>query len=204
MSIQFDRQRLMQEIEVPKPKSKVKEMSAVGGGVTTGATATSGVGEQVPTTKAFKKKGVKEDAPMLAHGKADISTSTKDGFTHAERGHSKIKGIIVKDLWEDDYTDTDAEATEKDDTETLAEARGYNQFKKEASTRNKTQQMHEATKMISKKLDEINKLLEYTNQMRSELSESDELMEYKSNTRKLFEKITGKVVETYSKVKKLK
>ena len=286
MSIQFDRQRLLEKIE----EKKVTEMSATGGGVA-GATFTSGEGEQSAPAKAFKKKSVEEDAPMLAHGKADISTYKKDKFKPVHRDTSKIKSIIVKDLWkewefktggvkawdlgkilpqdmektlakivntpgvtekdlvdirnraqelykdgrltkdelnfysntslndfkemfsegsvnEDEYESTGTDMPKRDDDsaidESLNEARGYNRFKKEAATRTKTQQMHEAAKMINKKLEEINRLLEYTNQMRSDLSEGEELMEYKSNTRKLFEKITAKVVETYSKVKKLK
>ena len=86
----------------------------------------------------------------------------------------------------------------------LSEARNYHQFKRDAATRTKPQQMHEAAKMIDKKLEEINRLLEYTNQMRSELSEGEEQMEYKHNTKRLFEKINTKVVEAYTKLKKIK
>lgn len=152
--------------------------------------------------KGEEIKPVNEDAPMLAHGKADISTYTNDGFTHAGRGKGKVKGIVVKDLWEDDdYTQTDVKAADKDN---LEEARNYHQFKKEAATRTKTQQMHEAAKMISKRLEEINRLLEYASQMKNELSEGEAQFEYSHNTRNLFEKINTKVIETYTKVKRLK
>lgn len=137
-------------------------------------------------------KSVNEDAPMLAHGKADISTYTNDGFTKAKRGKGTVKGVEVKDLWGEGAI------------EELSEGRGYSQFKREAATRSKGQQMHEAAKMINKKLDEINKLLEYTNQMRGELSEGEEQLEYKHNTKALFEKMNKKVVEAYTKLKKVK
>lgn len=87
--------------------------------------------------------------------------------------------------------------------ENLNESRAYSQFRREASIRSKPQQMHEAAKIINKKLEEINKLLEFTRLMRSELSEGDEVIEYSTNTKKVFEKIHNRVVEVYSKLKKL-
>jgi len=188
MSIQFQAKYLRE--------TEVNEMSGVGGGVTNGADFKSGTGME------YTNKKVDEDAPMLAHGKASIKTSTQDGFTKAKRGKGHVKGVIVKDLWEDDYDPTDEKEAELE--EPLSEARNYHQFKREAATRTKPQQMHEAAKMIDKKLEEINRLLEYTNQMRGELSEGEEQMEYKHNTKRLFEKINTKVVEAYTKLKKIK
>jgi hypothetical protein len=68
--------------------------STTGGGVTNGAAFTAGAGEQM----TGRKRAFKEDAPMLAHGKADISTYTQDNFKKVE-GHAKLKGIEPKDLW---------------------------------------------------------------------------------------------------------
>ena len=180
---------------IKKVNNKVDETSAVGGGVTGGpaaATFTPGAGEQVAgTKKAFKKK-YQEDAPMLAGGKkADISTYTKDGFTKApskETAAKQIKGVEVKDLWE----------------EVLEESRAYSQFKKQTSVRSEAEQLHQAAKMIQHKLQEVDKLLEFTSQMRQELSEGEQTVEYKTNTKKMFEKIHSKVVEVYTKVKSLK
>jgi hypothetical protein len=47
---------------------------------------------------------MEEDAPMYAHGKANISTYTKDGFTKApsaQEAGKKIKGVQVKMLWKE-------------------------------------------------------------------------------------------------------
>ena len=143
---------------------------------------------------------VYEDAPRLAgnpaktnsQGAKNISTYTDDGFTKApsaaEAG-KKLKSIDVEELWEE---------------EPLSESRAYSQFKREAATRSKPDQLHQAAKMVHNKLDEIQKLLEFTSQMRSELSEGEENLEYKHNTKKVFERIHSKVVEVYSKVKNLK
>lgn len=165
--------------------------SATGGGVTNGASFTAGNGEQYAA--GTRKRKYQEDAPRLAGGKkANISTYTKDGFTKAptaQEAGKKMKSIDVKDLWEE---------------ESLQESRGYSQFKRETSTRSKPDQMHQAAKLIDKRLEEITRLLEFTSQMKTELSEGEDTLEYKHNTKKVFEKIHSKVLEVYSKVKNLK
>lgn len=145
-------------------------------------------------------KAIAEDAPQLAgeksktnkQGAKNLSAYSSVGFTKApsalEAG-KKIKGVQVKDLW---------------DEEPLSESRAYNQFKKEAATRNKPDQLHQAAKVIQNKLEEVSRLLEFTAQMRTELSEGDINLEYKHNTKKVFEKINSKVIEVYTKVKSLK
>ena len=192
-------------IEVAKLIVKnVHETSAVGGGVTGGPTAatfTAGTGEQMATAGAFKKKKKKyqEDAPRLAgNPKKTNSQGTKNltayknfGFTKAptaQEAGKHIKGVEVKDLWEED----------------LNESRAYSQFKKQTAVRSRDQQMHEAVKIIHKKLEEISRLVEFAQQMRDELSEGENTLEYKGNTKKIFEKINAKVVEVYTKTRKLK
>lgn len=51
---------------------QINEESSVGGGTTAGATATPGVGEQVPTTKSFKKRVPKDykTAPSVVNRKS--------------------------------------------------------------------------------------------------------------------------------------
>ena len=163
--------------------------STTGGGVTNGASFTPGTGEQYAA--GTRKKHMEEDAPMLAHGKANISTYTDDGFTKApsaEQAGKQMKSIDVDMLWK----------------EALEESRAYSQFKKEATMRSKPDQLHHAAKMIQHKLQEVEKLLEFTSQMRQDLSEGEETIEYKHNTKKVFERIHSKVVEVYTKVKGLK
>lgn len=88
--------------------------------------------------------------------------------------------------------------------EYINESRAYSQFKKQTAIRPKDQQMHEAVKMIHKKLEEVSKLVEFAQQMRTELSEGENTLEYKHNTKKIFEKINSKVVEVYTKTRDLK
>jgi hypothetical protein len=170
--------------------------STTGGGVTNGATFTPGNGEQYA---AGTKKKYQEDAPRLAgepsktnsQGSKNLDAYGSVGFTKAptaQEAGKQMKGIDVDMLWK----------------EALEESRAYSQFKKEATMRSKPDQLHEAAKMIQRKLDEVTKLLEFTSQMRSDLSEGEANVEYKHNTKKVFERIHSKVVEVYTKVKGLK
>lgn len=172
--------------------------STTGGGVTNGATFTPGTGEQYAA--GTKKKKYQEDAPRLAgspaktnkQGAKNLNAYSSVGFTKApsatEAG-KKLKSIDVEDLWGEDP---------------LNESRAYSQFKKEAAMRPKSEQLHQAAKMIQHKLQEVERLLEFTSQMRQDLSEGEETVEYKHNTKKVFERIHSKVVEVYTKVKGLK
>jgi hypothetical protein len=171
--------------------------STTGGGVTNGASFTPGTGEQY--AMGTKKKKYQEDAPRLAgepsktnsQGAKNLDAYGSVGFTkapNAEEAGKQMKGIDVDMLWK----------------EALEESRAYNQFKKEAAMRSKPDQLHQAAKMIQHKLDEVEKLLEFTSQMRQDLSEGEAGVEYKHNTKKVFERIHSKVVEVYTKVKGLK
>jgi len=196
-------------IEIAKLTVGVKEMSTTGGGVTGGPTAATwdpqgptGTGEQIATTKAFKKKKYQEDAPRLAgspakttkQGAKNLSAYSSVGFTKAPSAKEtakQIQGVDVENLWDENPT-------------AMNESRAYSKFKKEAATRPKDQQMHEAVKMIHSRLAEVSKILEYAQQMRAELSEGDQAMTYNHNTKKMFERINSKVVEIYSKTRQLK
>ena len=162
--------------------------SATGGGVTNGATFTPGNGEQYAA--GTRRKKYQEDAPRLAGGKkANIKTYTQDGFTKApsaEAAGRKLKSIDVEELWEE---------------EPLNE--NYYSFRNETKTRNKSEQFHEAVKIINKKLDEVNRLLEFTGTLKTELSEGEDNFEVKTNTKKAMNKVRGKVVEAYQKLKQL-
>ena len=172
--------------------------STTGGGVTNGASFTSGNGEQYAMgTKKISRKSLGEDAPRLAGepsktdrgGARNLSAYTKDGFTKApsaEEAAKSIKGVEVKDLW-------GKKALEEN----------YFKFRNETRTRGKSEQFHEAVKFINKKLDEVNKLLEFTGTLKTELSESEDTFEVKTYTKKSMDKVRGKVIEAYQKLKQL-
>ena len=172
--------------------------STTGGGVTNGATFTPGTGEQYAAgTRKVVRKNLEEDAPRLAgeksktdkQGARNLSAYTKDGFTKApsaEEAAKSIKGVEVKDLW---------------GKKALEET--YYSFRNETKTRGKSEQFHEAVKIINKKLDEVNRLLEFTGTLKTELSEGEDAFEVKTNTKKSMDKVRGKVIEAYQKLKQL-
>ena len=165
---------------------QINEESSVGGGTTAGATATPGVGEQVPTTKAFKKK-VKEDAPMLAAGKANIKTYTQDGFTaNPHKPNRKSKVIDYKQLFEDDLEEINE---------------NYNRFRNQTKTRPKQDQFHQAVREVKKKLGEANKIMEYAGRLKNELNEGGEPFKYKKHTEGALAQIKESVVNLYKKFK---
>jgi hypothetical protein len=76
----------------------------------------------------------------------------------------------------------------------------YNRFKKETSVRSKEQQMHEAMKLVRKKLGEAEKVIDYVKTMKEELG----LQEYKSHTNRLMEKLQVSISEIYKKYKSIR
>jgi len=213
--------------------------------------ATTGISEDgsmstgvAPTLEPVRVKKMEEDAPMLAHGKADISTYIKDKFTKVE-GHPKGLTIVQpKDLWGTPPTamseleETVLKATmekldailkvvkEKspkiyghildliadtyphdEEVEALVAKAGlqenYNRFKKETKIRPKQDQYHEAIKVANKKLDEVNRILEFTSRMKEELSEGEDTLEVKARTAKTMDKLKTKIAEAYKKLKHL-
>jgi hypothetical protein len=73
--------------------------------------------------------------------------------------------------------------------------------KHEIRHRNKSQQMHEAAKQANKKLQEVNKILEYAAQLKSELHEDESGPS--THTARLMEKAKKRMVSAYAKMKKL-
>jgi hypothetical protein len=171
--------------------------STTGGGVTNGASFTPGTGEQYAMGSKKVRKKLGEDAPRLAgepsktnkQGSKNLNAYKSVGFTKApsaQEAGKKLKSIDVKELWEE---------------EPLNE--NYFRFRNETKTRGKSEQFHEAVKIINKKLDEVNRLLEFTGTLKTELSEGEENFEVKTNTKKAMDKVRGKVVEAYQKLKQL-
>ena len=171
--------------------------STTGGGVTNGASFTPGAGEQYAAGTRKVRKSLGEDAPRLAgspaktnkQGAKNLNAYKSAGFTKAptaQEAGKKLKSIDVKELWEE---------------ESLNE--NYFSFRNETKTRGKSEQFHEAVKIINKKLDEVNRLLEFTGTLKTELSEGEDNFEVKTNTKKAMSKVRGKVVEAYQKLKEL-
>jgi hypothetical protein len=98
-----------------------------------------------------------------------------------------------------DFGTQDIEVIDSNTNDSLNEALTYNKFKREAATRPNKDALHEALKLINKKLHEINRLMEYSTNMKMELEE-----DYSPRTGKVVNKLEKQLAEIYKKVKSLK
>jgi len=137
------------------------------------------------TLKAFSKPTKKEQ-----NTPAGFEKMPKSGKAYTDIGYKQVKlsdRLNSKDLWAG---------------ESLTEAR-YSTFKKEIKTRTPQQQLHEGVKAIQRRLDEINRLVEFTSRMKAELKENDEGVMYLERTRKSLTRINEKIQEINEKINNL-
>jgi hypothetical protein len=134
------------------------------------------------------EKKLGKQLPTLQFGEY-FSDYVKDNFGYAGKIKTNAYGAVVnlKDV-----------ATHVLGDKALNE--NYHRFKKETVTRSKEQQMHEAMKLVRKKLYEAEKVIDYVKTMKEELG----LQEYKSHTNKLMEKLQASIGEIYKKYKSIK
>lgn len=154
------------------------------------------IGDQVKILT--NPKGGRGEVIGFDEKKANVKVTAGGGSTY-EREASYFPNEIEKI--------EDVKPKEKDkkqDSEEIPIKESYARFRNETKTRSKSQQFHEAAKIVDKKLKEINKILEYTSQLKSELFEDENCNECYSRTGKIMEKISKGMVQAYSKVKKLK
>lgn len=76
----------------------------------------------------------------------------------------------------------------------------YNQFKKSKTTYNSKNILHKAIKEIQFKLDEVNRLIEFTTRIKGELKEGEQEIEYLKRTKDSIHKIYKKLKETFDKM----
>jgi hypothetical protein len=79
----------------------------------------------------------------------------------------------------------------------------YSQFKNETKNRKPQEQLHMGVKEIQRKLDEINKLVEFTSRMKTELKGDADQMNYLKRTHNALFKINEKIQEINNKIKGL-
>lgn len=132
----------------------------------------------VITPKAFRK-------PKKQH---ETSKSGHENLPNIDKHFELVKFKI-----------TDPKKT-KD--EPLNEVR-YSQFKTQSKTRAPQEQLHMGVKEIYRKLDEINKLVEFTSRMKTELKGDAEEMNFLKRTHNSLFKINEKIQSINEKIKGL-
>jgi hypothetical protein len=76
----------------------------------------------------------------------------------------------------------------------------YNQFKKQTIKPKPREVLHKAIKEIQFKLDEVNRLIEFTTRIKGELTEGEQEIEYLKRTKDSIHKIYKKLKETFEKM----
>ncbi len=79
----------------------------------------------------------------------------------------------------------------------------YNQFKKDVKFRTKAEQLHKAMREVKKKINEIDRIVDYTHRMKQELSEGDGV-QYWGRTEKAVAQISEMVNHLNNKINNLK
>jgi hypothetical protein len=133
------------------------------------------------TPKAFKK-------PKKQH---ETSKSGHEDLPNPDKHFELVKFKIV-----------DSKKSPKKEEEQLNEVR-YSQFKNETKNRKPQEQLHMGVKEIQRKLDEINKLVEFTSRMKTELKGDADQMNYLKRTHNALFKINEKIQEINNKIKGL-
>lgn len=153
------------------------------------------------TPFAFAKKGQKSNAA--------VATAKSQGMKLAPTGmpsDSKIRDY--KAIWKSAEKPTYKIYKENMNLqdiikqELLNEAT-YNQFKKEVKFRTKAEQLHKAMREVKKKINEIDRIVDYTQRMKQELSEGDGV-QYWGRTEKAVAQISEMVNHLNNKINNLK
>jgi hypothetical protein len=79
----------------------------------------------------------------------------------------------------------------------------YGKFKKEVTYRTKSEQLHKAIREVKRKLQEIDRIVEYTSRMKQELSEGEDGIKYWKATQKNVANISEMVNQLNNKIKNL-
>lgn len=79
----------------------------------------------------------------------------------------------------------------------------YSRFKKETERRTPREQLHKAVREIQMKMDEVNKLVDFTSKMRQELKENEDELKYLKRTKNSLYKIQEKIQFISNKIKQI-
>jgi hypothetical protein len=152
-----------------------------------GATFNAGYGENYATPYAFgKKKGDNRAVKFLK----------KMGWTVADLTLPKnSKMFDYKKIYEMKLNDMIEQGV-------LNEV-SYGKFKKEVTYRTKSEQLHKAIREVKRKLQEIDRIVEYTSRMKQELSEGEDGIRYWKATQKNVANISEMVNQLNNKIKNL-
>ena len=131
---------------------------------------------------------------------AATKVAKKQGFKPA-KGIKPKKVVQVKQLWGNKKSAMQESLNDIIEQELLNEV-SYSKFKNEVKYRTKAEQLHKAIREVKRKLQEIDRIVEYTQRMKQELSEGDGI-QYWNRTNKAVATISEMVNQLNNKIKNL-
>jgi len=144
--------------------------------------------KKLDVTKLRKSKKVDEESISSNIGVGAGPIQTPKAFVKKRRMKSKSKNIneslinLIK--------------------QELLNESAYNKFKNDVKYRTKSEQLHKAIREVKRKLQDIDRIVEYTHRMKRELSEGDGI-QYWSRTEKAVSAISEMVNRLNNKIKNL-
>lgn len=167
--------------------------------------STSGDVGSYNTPFAFKKKkkmkeNIDPDGKIAKWEKA-VSTFNKAADKYAKSGDKELEDKARENAkyYEDKVKNANKvneSVIEKLIKEELLNEVSYNKFKNEVKYRTKSETLYKAIREIKRKLDEVDRLMEYTSRMKGELNEDQEGVKYWKHGLNA----VGKISETINKI----
>jgi hypothetical protein len=156
--------------------------------------STSGDAGAYSTPLAFARKG---QGPNAATKQAQRS-----GWELAPGMPKNSKVVDYKELWKGKKSSMNESLKELIKQELLNEVT-YSKFKKDVKHRTKSEQLHKAIREVKKKLQEIDRIVEYTSRMKQELSLDEGGVSYWKATESNIGKISEMMNHLNNKIKNL-
>ena len=174
----------------------------------------SQAGTKINESEEESEKAVKQLKPLLAH---TIKHNKLEGTF--DKWLEKVKASddeILDKMWDLAGSAVDRhainvlskpkstnESIEKIVKSKLLNEVSYGKFKKDISYRSKTEILHKGIKEVKRKIQEIDRIVEYTSRMKQELSEGD-AVQYWTRTEAQLQQISEMVNNLNEKINKLK
>ena len=141
-------------------------------------------------------------APNKALKNAATKYAEKMGWKQVKGMPKKSKVIDYKELWPGKKSAMNETLKKLIEQELLNEVT-YSKFKKDVKHRTKSEQLHKAIREVKRKLQEIDRIVEYTSRMKQELSEDEGGISYWKATQNNIGKISEMVNHLNNKIKNL-
>ena len=159
--------------------------------------------------KAFTRNPARSVTNQDKNSPSGFESMPDSAKVYIKGGFKVIKPeerIDAKDLWKGNHlkeTTTVMKFKIVDPKEEPLNEVRYSQFKSQSKTRTPQEQLHMGVKEMQRKLDEINRLVDFTTRMKTELKGDAEEMNLLKRTHNSLFKINEKIQEINDKIKGL-